>query len=49
MTNSTKKIITHYGVFRESVPNSPGIKEAGFFVSQGGLKEDWGKKMGANI
>lgn len=26
--------ITHYGLFRESVPNSPMIKEADFFREQ---------------
>ena len=35
--------VTHYGLFRPSVPNSPMIKEAGFFVGQGGLREDWGE------
>ena len=34
--------ITHYGCFRKDVPNSPMIKDAGFFVSQGGLTKDWG-------
>lgn len=37
-------MITHYGLFREIAPSSPMIKEADFFVEQGGLKEDWGKK-----
>lgn len=36
--------VTHYGVFREQVPNSPMIKEADFFESQGGLTQDWGKR-----
>ena len=26
--------ITHYGLFRENVPNSPMIKEAQFFLEQ---------------
>ena len=34
--------ITHYGCFREANPNSPMIKEADFFISQGGLKAGWG-------
>ena len=36
-------MITHYGLFRESAPNSPMIKEAKFFASQGGLTDTWGK------
>ena len=35
--------ITHYGVFRKHVPDSPAIKEASLFIDQGGLIEDWGK------
>lgn len=35
--------ITHYGLFRASVPESPQIKEASLFESQGGLIENWGK------
>lgn len=35
--------LTHYGLFREHVPNSPMIKDADFFKSQGGLTQDWGK------
>lgn len=27
-------MITHYGLYREHVPNSPGIKEAHFFEEQ---------------
>lgn len=34
---------THYGLFRANVPNSPMIKEAAFFASQGGLTQAWGK------
>lgn len=36
-------MITHYGLFRKDVPNSPMIKDAEFFQSQGGLTEDWGQ------
>lgn len=36
-------MITHYGLFRQHVPNSPMIKEADFFAEQGGLTQDWGK------
>lgn len=35
--------ITHYGLFRKDVPNSPMVKEAKFFEQQGGLTEAWGK------
>ena len=41
--NNHPEIPTHFCLFRESVPESPMVKEAGFFISQGGLKEDWGK------
>lgn len=34
--------ITHFGLFRRHVPDSPMIKEAEFFVSQGGLTQSWG-------
>lgn len=36
-------MITHYGLFRKHVPNSPMIKEAEFFISQKGNVEEWGK------
>lgn len=36
-------MVTHYGLYRESAPDSPMVKEAEFFKSQGGLKADWGK------
>lgn len=36
-------MITHYGLFRENIPHSPMIKEASFFESEGGLKDNWGK------
>lgn len=36
-------MITHYGLFRTAVPESPMIKEAEFFKSQGGLVDAWGK------
>lgn len=36
-------MITHYGLFRPNVPNSPMVKEAKFFESQGGLSDEWGK------
>lgn len=36
-------MITHYGLFRSIAPQSPMIKEAGFFRDQGGLSEEWGK------
>lgn len=36
-------MVTHYGLFRTVVPNSPMIKEADFFIRQGGLKEEWGR------
>ena len=35
-------MITHYGLFRSHVPNSPMIKVADFFTEQGGLTENWG-------
>jgi hypothetical protein len=34
---------THYGLFREICPDSPMIKEANFFIKQGGLVEEWGQ------
>lgn len=34
--------ITHYGVIRAEAPGSPMIKEAEFFVEQGGLTKPWG-------
>jgi hypothetical protein len=37
-----KPLITHYGLYRQQVPNSPMIKEALFFEQQGGLKDPWG-------
>lgn len=36
-------MITHYGLFRPQVPNSPMIKEVEFFKDQGGLLKEWGK------
>lgn len=39
--------ITHYGLFRKQVPNSPMIKEAEFFHQQGGLVEKWGESWEA--
>lgn len=35
--------ITHYGLFRPEVPNSPMIKDADFFIAQGGTRDSWGK------
>lgn len=32
-----------YVLWRDSVPNSPMVKEGDFFREQGGLEEDWGK------
>lgn len=40
-------MITHYGLFRPSNPDSPMIKEFEFFRSQGGLTEEWGKSWEA--
>ncbi len=36
-------MVTHYGLFRSVAPNSPMIKEADFFIGQGGLREEWGR------
>lgn len=36
-------MITQYGCWRQHVPNSPMIKDAAFFISQGGLRDEWGK------
>jgi hypothetical protein len=33
----------YYVLWRESVPNSPMVKEGEFFREQGGLSQDWGK------
>ena len=35
--------ITHYGQFREHVPQSPMIKAADFFYEQGGHVSSWGR------
>lgn len=42
-THGKCTMITHYGLWRPHVPNSPMIKEAQFFAGQGGLSQDWGK------
>lgn len=37
------RLVKFYGLYRDCAPQSPSIKEADFFVRQGGLTDPWGK------